>query len=31
MTMVAGRELRQRRDAAQRSVLHRSNMEGMTP
>ena len=32
MTLLAGRELRQRRDAAQRrSVLHRSNMEGMTP
>jgi MFS family permease len=32
MTLLAGRELRQRRDAAQRrSFLHRSNMEGMTP
>ena len=31
MTLVAGRELRQRRDAAQSAVLHRSNMEGMTP
>ena len=30
MTLVAGRELRQRRDAARGAVLHRSNMEGTT-
>ena len=31
MTLIAGRELRQRRDAARSAVLHRPNVEGTTP
>ncbi len=31
MTLVAGRELQHRRDAARGAVLHRPNMEGTTP
>ncbi len=31
MTLIAGRELRARRDAARSAVLHRPNIEGTTP
>jgi MFS family permease len=31
MTLIAGRHLQLRRDAARSMVLHRSNMEGTTP
>ena len=31
MTLIAGRHLQLRRDAARGAVLHRSNMEGTTP